>query len=225
MGYISGYEGTYIHYYAPLISSDATATITAIVHDSGQLGLDNPITKTVTFDIKIPSGTEIFWLYDMPLDPSHGNNYIGGYSVFLPIILPDTVNFYNVSFRENIQEQNFPWPDGIHTYTRTQNDTNYFSVHNEYVDALNLVLPNINPPDTIGDYYFDINYLKQGGVFHNCTFDVLIPLEFWAGDVGFWIEFEVEHHKRIYSGSTQSLHIVDEGSFGSDYGDEMGPYQ
>jgi hypothetical protein len=221
-GEISGDTGSGIYYYAPLSSTNTIATITATVHDSGQLGVDVALTKSVQFNIRIPTGSDAYWLYDIPLGPS-GSNYIGGSSVFQPVITPTTVNFSNVLFRENIPEQTFPWPDRIHTYTRSSDDTDYFGVVDSYVYALDLVMPNVVGSDTVGDPLTPIDYLWNGSAYQDCTFDVLVPLEF-QDENGNWVPFTTEHHVRMYSGATQSLQVEYDASDGGDAGDDMGPY-
>jgi hypothetical protein len=223
-GELSAPHGSGVNYYAPLVSYDTTVTITATIHDSGQpnTGHDPPITKSINFDILIPRGTEPHWAYDLPYDDK-GNTYIGGASVFQVRILPDTVNFCNVPFQEDIYEQNPPWPDGIHRVSRPAAMLP-ISVDADYIFDLDRDSPNVYT-DTISTAWWDtIDYLDNGDGYQDFICDIYIPLEFWDDIESIWIPFETADHIRIYSGDTKSCQIECDGNFGFDIGEPMGPY-
>jgi hypothetical protein len=208
--------GTCVYYYAPYSSSDTTATVTVTVRDIFQF----QVTKSVTFDIKIPTAIETYWLDDLPYGiTGPPNNWIGGESSFQCVILPNTVNFYRVSFRENIPEKHFPWPDGVDTYSPPFG-TSAFSVQDLYVKALDLLSPNVTL-DRIDAELWPISYLYNGNGYEGCDFDVPVPNEFYD-DTGNWNLFETEHHIRHYS-SGGALQIEDNGTVSEE--GALGPYQ
>jgi hypothetical protein len=216
--------GVDIHYFAPLNSTNTTATVTATIHDA--FLLYPPITKSVTFNILIPCGIEPYWLWDEPSGINGPPNYeIGGKSNFQCIILPDTVNFSSVLFRETVPEQTFWWPFGAPYIPPS--GSNIFGVSDNYVIPLDIISPNVCF-DSIDAEEFPIIFLYdwENG-YQDCTFDVIVYAHFFSvTPTTGWTLFSTQDHKRKYYGDTQSCEIEDDADlYPPQEGYPMGPYQ
>jgi hypothetical protein len=217
-GVLNYNRGAAVVYYAPLSSYDTCALIHVAVHDSGDQYVDPVVYDQVSFDILVPNGVHAEHSSDEPqgtLGPP--NNSMRARSWFGTQMLPDTVNFGNVSFRENIALQTFTWPDGTQNVrpafvggfgVRESGMTPNWSW--DTVDTggpwltSHLLVPNSNPP-----------------TYQDCLFDVIVDLQFLS-DSGY-VTFISPPHGRKYFGNTFQSQV----GWGSGplWGSLQGPFQ
>jgi hypothetical protein len=95
-------QGTYTSLIAYL--SPGSATVNVLVRD---------VTLNVPFDIIAPSNIQVVTNQDNTLGWQSGANEVGANTKYLLNILPTTVSFNNVSFRENLPAYTIAWPDKI----------------------------------------------------------------------------------------------------------------
>lgn len=93
-------QGSTTTYTAP--DGDLSDTVTASVPDS--LGVYSPLSKSVTFQVDVPTGSKPFFDHDIALgNPGPPNNQIGAKSYFYAQILPNSVNFSRCSSEKTFQ--------------------------------------------------------------------------------------------------------------------------
>jgi len=116
---------------ADLTDANDTVTIQATISDSGTMGLDTPLVKTLAFAVLVPNGVKVWRVTDKAnfATPPPPNNVLGAYSLFADQTTPDTVDFgpngASVTFRENKPGDAWTWPDGTNDSTNADNTKQY----------------------------------------------------------------------------------------------------
>jgi hypothetical protein len=178
-------------YSAPASDTDTNDTLYAQILDSRQLGLDDEITKEVTFTIKVPNGYKPTFNFAIPGIPGPPFVRIGGQADFAVQILPDNVNFINVEFRENIPGDNFTWPDGT--------SNNFPAIIVDFFVVDDDINGKSNTAHDLSSTALDpkIRLLKNGN-YEGITFNIRVPLQFY-GSSG-WVNFESSKiHPKVYT--------------------------
>jgi hypothetical protein len=187
-GSISSSSGSSTVYTAASASADYSATITATIHDSD--GICDALTAPATMDVKTPSGCQIALLQNLPLGTAGPpNNLIGAQAQFLVRVLPTTVNFKAIDFRENIPGDSWIWP--------STNNSNR---------AAAVVAYNVQDVASTVNVVYDIATTQgwqiaeiAGQAFSH---DIRVPQEY--STPGGWVLFYSETHKRIYKANGQA---------------------
>jgi len=211
-GTVNPTTGPTTTYTAPESATDTSDTVTMTADDS-PLGDDTAIPVGLAFAIKIPTGHAATKDSDSPLaDAGPPDVNIGSRTYWWPQVLPTTVSFKNVSFRENIPLQTSVWPNG---------DTETWPAQ-QYPWS---VAPRNGAPNvwTVTDVRSSGKYPKGklwNGTAHVNHLDVWsIPWEFKAN--GNWIYFTDPPMKEQYTGATLKTKIT----FDTTWGSEQGPYK
>lgn len=206
-------------YFAPLSGMDTLAAITVDVHDSGLQGLDPVQSDQVSFWIRIPNGVRSWHWADQPIGtPGPPDNSVGAQSTFSFQTLPDTVNFYNVTFRESFAEQVFQWPDGSQ-YVRAAG-TRLFTV-DEVGDIPNFAGDIVL---TGGPWKTERLFNPNTQTYQSCQFDVVQQLQFLAAG-GNWHTYATATHPRKFSGNNFESQVGWFWGQSGGYGGAQGPYQ
>lgn len=210
---------------APLIGDETTFTAAEsalntscdvtmkVKDDPNSQYTDAFITRTVTFQVKVPKGhvlpAEKF--LDNPYYLENvGNSRIGGRTFFRPQHKPLHVSFKNVLFRENYPGATIIWPNG---------DSHTFYPDNPpfRVGVMN-GMPNCwTTEDSRGTGVFPKAKIWNGAAYQNTTVALSVPVEFYA-NLG-WHEFsDAPAFYKFYADLTA------QASFDSTYGSKQGPY-
>ncbi len=206
-GFVSPTQNPYTWYFA--IKSPGSGTVKA---KFGTCGCE----KTKTFTVIAPNGMTVSLDQDYSLGTlGPPNNNIGCSSKFLCVVLSTSVNFYAVSFQENIPGDTWIWPDG--TPDSFSSRIVSWSVgtingqHNATTDV------STEPLKPIIRLWNDSNYID-----HSHT--IRVPEEYlnqnnvWTS----WLSGEV--HPKQYRGSDQAGRTYIQAS-NTAYGNWMGPWQ
>ena len=108
------YDSTPVTLAIDMVDEDDTVTISALVKDSGTMGVDPPQQKQKALNVKIPRSILAVAVFNTP-DPmwKPGNANLGASGKLFYQVAPNTVNFNNVSFRTNFPDiPTYAWPDG-----------------------------------------------------------------------------------------------------------------
>jgi hypothetical protein len=100
------YDSTPVTLTVDLADADGVLTITAMIADSGLLGVDPQVQKQKAMNKKVPKGANPIAFNDQPPYQNPGTDLIGCKTIFLVQIVPQNVNFSGVSVRENLPKEN-----------------------------------------------------------------------------------------------------------------------
>jgi hypothetical protein len=173
---------------ADLATASGSVTVSAVVPDSGLLGIDAPINLALAFAVFIPNGIQALSVRD---DRAFGTapppeNVIGFRSYFTCQVLPTIVNFRRVNFRENKPGDNWTWPNN--TPGSTMPSIEPYNVGNQG-GQVNITI------DTISSGGYPIEYLSAADYF---SYTIRVPSEYQAAGGG-WVSFFLnETHDKIY---------------------------
>lgn len=202
-GSISSRNGSGTTFTAPLSPTNSTVT--------AQVG---PTSQAVPFGVIPPTGlTPTLW-YDVTNFGINGppNNRIGAESWFNIQVLPTTVSFHYVTFRENKPGDTYTWPNGTNMYTLP--DTNNVW----WVDCDNTA------QDDCVDGLYPISLLYANGHYNSFIEPCRVPLEY-KNDSGDWVSwFPGRTNPCYYTGKTQTSKQCYNGS-STAYGGQEGPWQ
>lgn len=169
----------------------------------------DPVDCTQDFSVIAPTGiTAAFESNVHVLNAGPPNNWIGAESIFTCTVLPTTVSFHYASFRENIPEQKWDWPDGTE------------GVKNAGIGPWTPAMDN-TIPDDVGSGFNPIGRLWNGQNYINFSYNILVPEEY-ENEAGGWTSWlPNESHPRQYQGVDQAARVLLNGTPGG----WQGPYQ
>src|SRR5262249_4984033 len=152
------------------------------------------ITKNKAFNVLAPSGCLILSVANQDYG-AVGVNSMGMRAKFTVQVTPNTVNFKNVEFTEDIPEQKFKFPSGYEdTRPASGPPDEEFKVKDD------AGRPNITP-DQISSSTFDPKYLippgKKDPVDYN-DYIVLVPNKYKQEDGSWSASFVTEKHGRQF---------------------------
>jgi hypothetical protein len=124
----SSTDGPSFYVKAPIKGSDGTINVAVDVSDSGTHGSTEVVSKSKTFNVKIPNSVTIVGVIDISTPKSGrtqgaSGSLIGQYARYYYQIQPSTVNFMNVSFREKVPAVALTWPSGNNVTTPAKDIT------------------------------------------------------------------------------------------------------
>ncbi len=212
--------GQRVTYTAPIWRTNTCTSVYMVAHDSGTKGIDSPVIDQVAFTIRVPESVRAWFQLDSPLyTPGPPDNSMRACSVFGVQILPDTVNFVWVDFREHIEPQTFPWPNRNKTpYVRTADDPPLEI--NDVGGAPNCAS---DPVSTGGPWDVERLLNVDTQQYEGRTFNVVVPLQFFAEDQ--WNEFVRPVHPRDFSVPDFKAKVRWVGGESSAEGHAQGPYR
>ena len=206
---------------AEISATPPSPTVTATIKDSQSKYNDTTITKNMIFTIAVPSGVTVTAVMD---DYSHwstrGNAYVGCSTLFDLHLTPLTVNFYNVSFREDVPAYTYTWSDGSTdptaqhyvTYAVTTNPST--GIHYGFLDLVDLGLKPVTALVGLPATSF-------------LTFTIPIPHQF-QNDGGIWVLFLAgtdNTHIKSFDRSTNEGRSSVQGASSTVHGGWIGPFK
>lgn len=204
---------------AALWAQDTSATVSVVMHDTESMGLDPPITRSLSFTIRVPNGILVQFLADAPIGtPGPPIQSMGAQSYFNCWILPDTVNFYMASFQENMPDKLCNWPDGTQ-WLRPATIWPY-DVSDYYSGGGDFDRPNYQT-DRLSTGLHNPEHLKllnvSPPVYDDCQWDVPVPHQFLS--VNGWVTFRTLTHFLKFQGGDFQSQVKSE-----EWGGLQGPY-
>ncbi len=171
---------------------------------------------TLDFEAIPPEGMEYGpdneWTDEYPHTDGPPNVFIGNGRYFPITILPTTVSFYGLEFRENLPGNNWTWPDGTSGSIPSQKvpfSVNFGNHGGDSVEA---------PPEPY-------SYLHDGNSYVAFSYFADVPLEY-KNEIGVWVEFmsasENRHEVKFTSSGSCSLKVIADNTQESD---AEGPWQ
>jgi len=204
---------------APYSVGGTTCCVQAAVHDSHEKADDPHIVVQTCFNVVVPTGVTPTFKEDSALGvKGPPKNKVGARTIFYSQILPATVSFRWVSFRENITYQWEWFPDGV-TKNELERRIKPFQVFATTVGGT--LIPNVQE-DLCNSGLYPISVLDDGTGYQPASYEWDVRLEFNNGSG--WTQFCVEVHTEDYDGGDQSCQVGVRGT-GSDYGTWQGPWQ
>lgn len=157
--------------------------------------------KTVTFNVIPPSGIGNVSVYTNLGLGSLGTNGIGAATGFWFDILPTSVSFVNVQFRENLPTNYWVWPSGKTT-----------TLSHKFV-GIPLLCGERNS-DLIQDGNFPIEWLHNGMGYQDFSYRNTWTNEY-LNEVGSWVPFSTLETTTEYRGADQKARETYQGVSGS----------
>ena len=218
-GSLSPLEGPSTVFTAPNSSVNTTTCLVASVHDSRDMAIDTNIYLQVCFNVVVPAGSTPTFKEDSALGVvGPPDNQVGACTIFYVQILPATVSFKRVTFRENIIYQ-WDWFPDLTTKNELTAQTPGFSVWPQTVGGT--LKPNVTT-DTCSSGLYPIDVLDDGSGYQDAEYDWDVALEFHNGTN--WTSFCVENHTEDYCALGPMCQTGIE-STGSAYGGWQGPWK
>ncbi len=126
------------------VASDSSGTVSWVVHDTETRYTDTPISiSEKEFTIRVPNSVIPLGETDVPLGIAvPTGNYMGVNAWYCLQVLPNNVNFNQVTIGENIPTVVFAWPDGYNYTFSAQTEHGCSDRDNPY-DAPTTIHPNI----------------------------------------------------------------------------------
>ena len=168
----------------------------------------------ICFNILVPAGVRYEKAYDLEYyTEGPPNNSMFALTLFLIQVLPNTVNFGNVWFEEDIEEQSIPWPDGTDLVCQER-------------EIATPVADVDGTPNWFGDlvgtggpWYVDHLFNPNTLTYESCQFDVVQNLLFYAEDQ--WNLFFINWAQtRLFMAGSLEACVAWDGVFGG----FLGPY-
>ena len=179
--------------------SPGSATVTVHVRD---------VSIPTTFSVIAPSGIQVVDHYDNAQGWGNGTSEIGADTKYLLNILPTSVNFVNVSFRENIPAHVIVWPD-LSSNSWDAAFVYYGPSQCGYVYT-----------DEIKDGLYSKYKLFNGSSFVDFSFSLGWHDEY-KDDSGSWIPFASKSSFTQFKGST----LTGQETYQGVSGNQIGPFQ
>jgi hypothetical protein len=200
-GNVSPVSGTSTTFTSP--KTPTTCTVHASIGNTS---------STKSFSVLARSGISVTLGSDSPLgDAGPPNNYIGARSLFDCTVLPTTVSFFYLSFRENIPGDSWTWPDSSAGSRGAEIVPWGVGCDNKTTDTVNSTL-------------FGIGRIFNGSSYVDFGYSIRVPEEYQNGS-GSWVSWlPGETHPREYRGSDQKARVTINAT-NSANGSWQGPYK
>jgi hypothetical protein len=167
---------------------------------------------TITFDVIAPNGmTSSVKSNEVLGTPGPPNNQIGSKTIFDCVVKPDTVSFYNASFRENIPKDDWTWPDGS------------AGTNGPKIVPWNVTFDN-KTTDTVTSALRPIRKIHDGTKFVDFGYTIHVP-EDYQDKGGNWVTWLAgEEHLKQFRGADQKgkSTLIATNTLGGDW---SGPWQ
>jgi hypothetical protein len=173
-------------------------TVTVTVWDSGNMGVDGPISRSRSFQVIPPSALSAeFLANEDAIGDTEGTpkQYIGACAYFKMTMGPNSVSFHSAMMQERLQAREWTWPD------QTQ----------ESLPGKTLSIPALmwdnTAVDRVGLYGVSKEVLNNGNEYQDYTCSGRVFLDYFHDDLGWTEWYDGVYHNTVFQGQDLKAYI------------------